>query len=101
MRRSHHQSIATWLAIGLLALLLAACAAYNADTQATPKQPPAHQPYDILIRNGLVYDGSGADPLLADVAIRGDRIAAIGNDLGAARTSIDARGKAVAPGFIN
>lgn len=110
MRRSHHQSIATWLAIALLAmllaLLLAACAAYNADTQANPQQPSeqqplAHQPYDIVIRNGLVYDGSGADPVLADVAIRGDRIVAIGNDLGVARTSIDARGKAVAPGFIN
>lgn len=58
--------------------------------------------YDILIRGGTLYDGSGAAPVVADLAIRGDRIAAIG-DLGdvTAATTIDADGKAVSPGFIN
>lgn len=58
--------------------------------------------YDVVIRNGMVYDGSGRPPVRADVAIRGERIAAIGS-LKAARgkTEIDASGMAVAPGFIN
>lgn len=58
--------------------------------------------FDVLIRNGTVYDGSGARPRRADLAIRGDRIAAVGSFAGAgAKNIIDARGLAVAPGFIN
>jgi N-acyl-D-amino-acid deacylase len=59
-------------------------------------------PYDVLIRGATVYDGTGAPPVVADVAIDGERIAAVGS-LPAARgrTEIDARGLAVAPGFIN
>jgi N-acyl-D-amino-acid deacylase len=58
--------------------------------------------HDVLIRGGLVYDGSGAAPARADVLIDGDRVTAIGS-LGAAhaRVVLDARGLAVAPGFIN
>ncbi|MEN6437620.1 MAG: D-aminoacylase [Syntrophobacter sp.] len=58
--------------------------------------------FDVLIRNGTLYDGSGAPPRQADVGITGDTITAIG-ELGQAeaRTVIDARGCAVAPGFIN
>jgi len=58
--------------------------------------------YDIIIRNGLIYDGAGGAPYPGDVAINGDTIAAVG-DLGAARgkTELDAGGQAVAPGFIN
>src|SRR5262249_15120195 len=58
--------------------------------------------YDVLIRGGTVYDGSGGPPRRADVAVAGDRIAAVG-DLGAAdaKAVVDARGLAVAPGFIN
>jgi N-acyl-D-amino-acid deacylase len=58
--------------------------------------------FDIIIRGGTVYDGTGRAPVRADVGIRGDRIAAIG-DLrsAAASTIIDARGLAVAPGFVN
>jgi N-acyl-D-amino-acid deacylase len=70
-------------------VLLAAC--------ATTPQPT----YDIVIRNGILYDGSGRDPVRGDVAIRGDRIAAVGNVGGQAQTEIDAHGMAVAPGFIN
>src|SRR6476659_3193314 len=58
--------------------------------------------FDVIIRNGTVYDGSGAEPLQADVAIRGDRIAGVGDFKSAkANTVIDAKGLAVAPGFIN
>ncbi|MEZ5920134.1 MAG: hypothetical protein R3C60_02160 [Parvularculaceae bacterium] len=58
--------------------------------------------YDAIIRGGTVYDGSGAPGVEADVAIKGDRIAKIG-DLSKAKADlvIDAQGKAVAPGFIN
>ena len=58
--------------------------------------------YDVLIRNGSVYDGTGAAPIVADIAIEGDRIAAVG-ELGDAEAEqvIDASGLAVAPGFFN
>jgi len=58
--------------------------------------------YDVVIRNGTIYDGSGGSPFVADVAINGDRIAAIAAHIdGSGRTEVDARGKAVSPGFIN
>ncbi len=58
--------------------------------------------YDTVIVNGRIYDGSGAAPVLADVAIIGDRISAIGDlDESQAKHVVDAGGKAVAPGFIN
>ncbi len=58
--------------------------------------------FDLIIRNGMIYDGSGSASYRGDVAIHGDRIAAIG-DLSRARgdTEVDAEGLAVAPGFIN
>jgi len=60
------------------------------------------QEYDIVIRNGTIYDGSGSAPFQGDLAIQGDTIAAVGS-LGEARgrTEIEAEGLAVAPGFIN
>ena len=78
----------------LTALGLAACA-------ATCSQQPE---FDLVIRGGTVYDGSGETPgeRLADVGIIGDRIRTIGDLRGReAGTSIDATGKAVAPGFID
>lgn len=84
------------LRISLLALALAGCA-------STPGAPPASAPYDLLIRNGVVYDGSGSLSQQVDVAVRGDRIAALlpaGSNALATR-SVDAHGQAVAPGFIN
>jgi N-acyl-D-amino-acid deacylase len=62
---------------------------------------PAPQ-YDLVIRNGTIYDGSGSTGYDGDIAINGDAIVAIG-DLGKAsgKTEIDATGLAVAPGFIN
>jgi N-acyl-D-amino-acid deacylase len=58
--------------------------------------------YDVVISDGLIYDGSGGAPYIGDVALKGGYIAAIG-DIGVSVTNnyIDAEGKAVAPGFIN
>ena len=63
---------------------------------------PVPARYDAVIRNGLIYDGSGSAPRRGDVAITGDTIAAVG-DIGSGRGSveIDAQGRAIAPGFIN
>ncbi len=59
-------------------------------------------PFDLIIRRGLIYDGSGRSPVTGDLAMTGDTIRAVGALGGAqARTEIDARGLAVAPGFIN
>jgi N-acyl-D-amino-acid deacylase len=58
--------------------------------------------FDVIIRNGTVYDGSGGDGKRVDVAIRGDRIVDVGDFKSAkAKTVVDASGLAVAPGFIN
>ena len=58
--------------------------------------------FDVIIKNGAVYDGSGGEAQHVDLAIRGDRIAGVGDYKNAkAKTVIDARGLAVAPGFIN
>jgi N-acyl-D-amino-acid deacylase len=62
----------------------------------------AGPPFDLIIKGGTVYDGTGAEGRVTDIAIRGDRIADIGDLANAtAKTTIDARGLAVAPGFIN
>jgi N-acyl-D-amino-acid deacylase len=63
---------------------------------------PAPPPYDLVVRGGTVYDGSGRPGRRADVGIRGDRVVAVG-DLGHAPAGqvLDAAGLAVAPGFIN
>jgi N-acyl-D-aspartate/D-glutamate deacylase len=58
--------------------------------------------FDVVIRGGMVYDGSGEEPRRADVGIRGDKVEAVG-DLSKASAGriVDATGMAVAPGFIN
>jgi N-acyl-D-amino-acid deacylase len=73
-------------------LLLAACASAPATT------PPQ---YDVVIRNTVLYDGSGRPPVQGDLAIRGDRIAALGDVRGRGTQELDVHGLAVAPGFIN
>jgi N-acyl-D-amino-acid deacylase len=77
-----------WLAF---ALCLAACVPAPDDAD-----------YSVIIRGGTVYDGLGSDPVVVDLGLTGDRIAAIG-DLSAYSgiQEVDARGMAVAPGFIN
>ena len=84
-----------------LAAALAACAPRGGVTTA----PAAPAGYDVVIENGRIVDGTGAAWYYGDLAIRGDRIAAIG-PRGAFRTAtagtrIDATGHVVAPGFID
>lgn len=58
--------------------------------------------HDTIIRNGLVYDGSGTAPYTGEIAIDGDRISFVGRHArGRARVEVDAHGRAVTPGFIN
>jgi N-acyl-D-amino-acid deacylase len=79
------------VAVPLLAVLL------SGPTGATPPER-----FDVIVRGGTVYDGTGASGRMADVGVRGDRIAAVGDLSGAvAGKVVDARRMAVAPGFIN
>lgn len=82
--------------LGLVALL-ASCNASPTRDDSGPT--PA---FDLILRGGTVYDGSGQPGVRADVGVRGDRVAAVG-DLSAAvaEREVDASGLAVAPGFIN
>jgi N-acyl-D-aspartate/D-glutamate deacylase len=57
--------------------------------------------HDLVIRGGTVVDGTGAPARKADVAIDGNRITAVGNDVGEGRQEIDATGKLVAPGWVD
>ncbi len=69
---------------------------------ATACAPDPGGEYDVVVRNGTIYDGTGSDPYVGSVAIDGDRIVAVG-EIGNAtgHTEIDATGLAVAPGFVN
>jgi len=80
----------------LLLLALLACSGSSPEAVA-----PEQARYDLLIRNGTLYDGRGGDPFVADLAVIGDRIVAIGCGLASGRFEVDASGLAVAPGFIN
>ncbi|HSE39873.1 MAG TPA: D-aminoacylase [Acidobacteriota bacterium] len=58
--------------------------------------------YDVVLRNGLIYDGSGKAPYKGDIALRGDRIVAVGKiGAGKGKSNLDVSGLAVAPGIIN
>ena len=57
--------------------------------------------FDVIVRNGLVVDGSGAPGFLGDVAVKDGKIAAVGKVAGEARMVLDAQGRVVAPGFID
>src|SRR5690349_18053847 len=83
-------------AIALVLLASVGCATAQESRLAGP------DPFDVLIRHGTVYNGSD-EPFVGDVALNGDRIAAIGRDLGhlRSRRTIEARGMIVAPGFID
>ncbi|MEM0953182.1 MAG: D-aminoacylase [Pseudomonadota bacterium] len=79
------------LLIALSAAILAACSKPDGETS-----------FDAVITGGTVYDGSGGPGFVADIGIVDDRIAKIGDLSGAeAGILVDARGKAVSPGFIN
>jgi N-acyl-D-amino-acid deacylase len=74
----------------------------NATAQGPRRTESQSQQFDVIIRNGTVYDGAGRPPLKADVGIKADHIVAVGNlSRATAPTIVDARGLAVAPGFIN
>ena len=88
--------MAKWL--GVFATLLATLWATGAATAVRGAAPA----FDVLIRGGTIYNGSGGPAYVGDVGIRGDHIAYAGRAQGAsAPRVIDARGFAVAPGFIN
>ena len=57
--------------------------------------------YDLRIRNALICDGSGAEPFVGEVAVSGERIAAVGPSTGPARDEIDADGRVLMPGIID
>src|SRR5256885_2664599 len=82
------------LILGLLVALLSGC--------KSTERTSVNAQYDLVIRHGTIYDGSGKEPFVGDLAINGDTIAAVGELPNArGRTEIDVRGLAVAPGFIN
>jgi N-acyl-D-amino-acid deacylase len=88
----------------LLLLVLAGSAILGFATQPTAitSGPRAQEGYDVILRGGTVFDGSGKPPRVADVAIRGDRIVEVGQLEGVrAKLEVDVKGLAVAPGFIN
>jgi N-acyl-D-amino-acid deacylase len=74
-----------------------ACAACS-----SPPPTPSTLAFDVIIRGGTAYDGTGAPGRRADIGIKGDRIERVGDlSAEAASKTIDASGRAVAPGFIN
>ena len=87
--------------LAVAALALAACAPRAASPPALGGGGAA---YDVVIRGGTVYDGSGGAPFVGDVALMGDSVVAVdtaGRRRLGARREVDARGLAVAPGFVN
>ena len=88
----------------LLYCLVASTAVFSPLLEGAVEASPANsaQVFDVIIKGGTVYDGSGAEGRLADVAIRADRIAGVGNfENSQAKLILDAHDLAVAPGFIN
>jgi len=80
------------------ALTLAFAILAAGPANAAPKAPA----YSVLIKGGTIYDGSGGEPYVGDVALKGDKIVFVGPHApGRAARTINATGKAVSPGFIN
>ena len=89
------RSFRVFIASVLAAVLALPLSAAGAEPAATDK-------FDVIIKGGTVYDGSGEKPRVIDVALRGDRIVGLGNfPAEKALTVIDAKDMALAPGFIN
>jgi N-acyl-D-amino-acid deacylase len=92
------------LSASLMFLLVAGCGTPPPDSDGSVEQQPAGPAteYDVVIRGGMIYDGTGVEPYQGDVAIERDRVVAVGHlDDARGETEIDATGMAVAPGFIN
>src|ERR1700688_2529334 len=84
----------------IAAILTLIIASFSFAQNQLPSQSAAD--FDVIIKSGLDYDGTGDEPQHIDIAIRGDRIVGIGDFAAAhANTIVDANGLAVAPGFIN
>jgi N-acyl-D-amino-acid deacylase len=85
------ERVSTWVSVIVAVVLPLSCTEVVAGAE-----------YDVVVKGGKIYDGTGSAPYVGDVGIKGDRIAYVGKPrtLRAKRT-IDARGLAVAPGFIN
>jgi N-acyl-D-amino-acid deacylase len=78
---------------GIALMVLFGCGQYASAAAAV---------HDVVIRNGMIYDGSGGMPFAGDVVIDADRISYVGPHRALrAKTVIDAKGEAVAPGFVN
>ena len=84
--------------VGAIALLLLCISTIRTGSTALAQATRA----DVLLQGGTIYDGTGAEGALGDVALRGDRIVAVGRfDVGDVGRTIDCRGLAIAPGFID
>src|SRR5262249_31536197 len=91
---SHRNARLTAKALAVLAFCLQVTLGAPPDSQAAP--------YDLLLRGGKITDGTGNPWFFGDVALRGDRIAAVGRvPKEAARREIDVQGLVVAPGFVD
>jgi N-acyl-D-amino-acid deacylase len=92
MKNNMHKLLALTLILALTVM------AHGQRRSASVSQ----QQFDVIIKGGTVYNGTGRAPVKADVGVKGDRIASVGNlSRATAPTIIDATGLAVAPGFIN
>jgi dihydroorotase/N-acyl-D-amino-acid deacylase len=86
----------------LVRTFVARCLTLGAAAACAPAGSDATAPFDVVIANGHIIDGTGSPWYAADVGIRGGKIAAIGQLAGAAATRrVDAHGMVVAPGFID
>src|SRR5690242_17783313 len=86
-----NRRLAACLLIGLFPVL--------APIVALPAEPVDA---DVVLRGGILHDGSGAEPVVGDLAVKGDRIVAVGRfESGRVGLEIDCRGLVVAPGFID
>jgi N-acyl-D-amino-acid deacylase len=95
--RMNHKKPVAFCLVAVVFTLAAFC-----WPRVTPAQKESAMPFDVIIKNGRILDGTGGPWYAADIGIRGDRIAAIGK-LGEAPAEkvIDAEGKIVSPGFID
>ncbi|HLM68316.1 MAG TPA: hypothetical protein VK358_12345, partial [Longimicrobium sp.] len=85
-----------------ITLCLASVACSGTQPATAPAPASSDGPYDLLIRNGMIMDGTGSPWVRGDVAVRGDRIAAVGLLRTAqARDTVDATGLVVSPGWID